>query len=109
MKSELSKAIGRALEATDSRPVEMTCMGEAHKKLITACYDHGHQWGEWENVKYTSGSSRKCNRCMLHVTIDSNKKTESYVIGSVWEPAHVATSFINDLAFRSNAMMTGNK
>ena len=109
-KNALAEGLDKAMdEMFPNRKHEMTCMGEAHKRLITACYDHGHQWGEWENMKYVSGSERTCNRCRLHVSLYPDKKSESYAIGSTWDSASVATSFINDLAYRSNAQMTGNK
>ncbi len=84
-------------------------MSGAHKHLIERCYDEGHLWQPWENMKFTSGSERMCTRCRRHVSLYSDKKVESFAIGSTWSSADVAISFINDLAFRSNVMITGNK
>lgn len=83
----------------------MRVMDSAHRVLIEQCHNDGHKWSEWEDTKFISGSERKCSHCQLFVAIDKRGTTKSYAIGSMWESASVATSFINSLAFKSSVLI----
>lgn len=103
MDNQVANAVEGVLDKMyPDRPKSMGFLDEEHKRLITLCHDKGHQWQEWEDMKFVSGSERVCKRCKLHVSLYTDKKVQSYAVGSVWPSHDAAIPFINSLAYRSN-------
>lgn len=67
-------------------------MDDAHIAALEKCKEHGHSFGEWEDVKFVQGTERTCQCCKLHESEIRGHFSRSFAIGSNWKGIEVATN-----------------